>query len=120
MPTKRRRVTRGRNGAVTMDNLPFEQLLQLAAGWMPGASNERERRFTHWVTWKDFLTTWVAVRDEFLSREQWGDPPVFAEQVYQTFGASGPPANITHDELHAAIAAAEDEAAAELLADIKI
>ena len=103
-----------------MDTLEFEQLLQLAAGWSPENTSARERKFVKWETWKDFLSTWVAVRDEFLSREQWGAPPVFAEQVYQTFGASGPPANATYDDIRVAIAAAEDAAAAELLADVRV
>jgi hypothetical protein len=46
--------------------------------------------------------------------------PAFAEQVYRLYGAKGPPANATYNEIKAAIAAAEDQAATEILADVKV
>ena len=120
MPTKRRRVVRGRNGATTMDDLQFEQLLQLAAGWSPGKANANEQRYTKWETWGDFMATWVAVRDEYLARKQWGATPVFAEQVYKIYGAKGPPANATYEDMLVAFAAAEDDNVAELLASVNL
>src|SRR5215203_1796692 len=121
MPTTRRRRTREHNGAITMDKLDFGQLLQLGGeGWSPRISNEPKQNFVKWVTWKDFMATWVAVRDEFLSHEQWGRPPVFAEQIYNAYGIKGPPDDATYEEIRTAIAAAEDRDIEELLADVKL
>jgi hypothetical protein len=76
------------------------------------------------ITWEQFLATRVAVRDEYMAHEVWGinDGPDgnFAEKVYKTFGAKGPPANATYEEIRAAIAAAEDEAVEEILADRRL
>ena len=102
-----------------MDNLPFEALLELGAGWSP-PKNEFQAGRSRWQTWPQFMADWLAVRDEYLEHRQWGNGEVFAESVFRVFGAKGPPAHYGYIEVRDALAAAEDEAAAELLADIKI
>jgi hypothetical protein len=123
MPTKRKRVTRGRKGAITMDTLPFECLLQFAAGWHPPV-NEFEVSRSHWLTWREFMADWLAVRDEYMAHESWGinlgDQGEFAERVYQTYGAKGPPARATYDEVKAGIAAAENETVVKMLEGIDV
>jgi hypothetical protein len=120
MPTKRKRLPRGRKGAVSMDSLTIPQLLCFMGGWQP-PTNDFDRRYGGWDTWKEFMADWVAVREECLASEPFQrSGPNFAEQVYKTFGAKGPPANATSDDVRAAFVAAEDEAAAELLADVEL
>lgn len=98
----------------------MEQLLCFMAGWHP-PRNEFEKRYGDWDTWAEFMADWVAVREECLASEPFrrGDSN-FAEQVYKTFGAKGPPSGATYDDVKAAIAAAEDEAATELLSDVDL
>jgi hypothetical protein len=102
-----------------MDTLPFECLLEFAAGWRP-PRNEFEQARSYWQTWAQFMSTWLQVREEYLAREQWGSGDIFAEQVYKVYGAKGPSAGTTSDEVRAAIEAAQDAAAGELLADVRI
>ena len=117
MPTKRKRVTRGRRGVVTLNTLPFRCLLEFLAGWSPPAGFEQHAR---WVTWAHFMADWLAVRGDFMQHSQWGQGDVFAENVYKVFGAKGPPSHYGYDDVLEAIAAAEDDAAAELLADVAV
>jgi hypothetical protein len=119
MPTKRKRLPRGRNGTMTMDSLPFECLLEFAAGWSP-PKNEYQAGRSHWRTWAAFMSDWLAVRDEYMQHVQWGKGDVFAENVLKVYGTKGPPANATSDDVRAAFAAAEDEAVAEMLEDVSL
>src|SRR4051812_43886910 len=107
MPTKRKRITRGRNGAITMRSFSFRCLLSFAAGWRP-PTNEFEKSRSPWLTWAEFMADWLAVRDEYLAHETWGNmgndggQGIFAENVYKTYGAKGPPADTTYEDIRAA------------------
>lgn len=98
----------------------MEQLLCFMGGWHP-PHNELDRRYGGWSTWKEFMADWIAVREECLASEPFQrSGPNFAEQVYQCFGAKGPPVDASYDDVKAAFAAAEDKALSEMLADVKV
>lgn len=119
MPTKRKRRTRQRQGPVSLNSISLEQLLSFMAGWHP-PKNEFDLRYGGWLTWAQFMADWLAIRDEFLAREDLNREPAFAEQVYKIYGAKGPPSGSTYDDIKRAIAAAEDKAVEEMLADVEV
>lgn len=114
MPTKRKRISRGRTGRLTMDSLVFGELLAFMAGWRPPC-NEFETSRSRWLTWAGFMADWLTVRDEFLEHPQWGSGDVFAEDIYRVFGAKGPPTEYGYDEVREAM---EAESLRQLLSDV--
>src|SRR5215217_6198102 len=102
MPTKRKRRTRARAGKLSMYSFGISGLLNFIGGWHP-PQGEFELRRSHWLTWKEFLSDWVAVREECLTTEDFQhNGSYFAEQVLRAYGPKGPPADATYEDICAA------------------
>mgnify|MGYP007071627440 FL=1 len=103
-----------------MNSFRIGHLLQFMAGWHP-PRNEFQLNRSRWRTWAEYIGEWIEIREECLATEEFQrGGPNFAEQVYKTYGAKGPPMNATYDEIEAAIAENEDATVAVMLADVKV
>jgi hypothetical protein len=76
-----------RRARLTLDALPFSNILDLLWGWAPPAT-EFARSCSRWQTWDDYCRDYEDVRAELLAHAHlighWNDgEPPFAEAVYQ-------------------------------------
>jgi hypothetical protein len=100
MPTKRQRIGRNRTQK-TVQSLLFTELMAFEGGWtplsaqnVPWRDNPEQQARQLWQSWREFLSDWEAVRDDWARQ----DPPpggtpfeeTFAERLYQQYGVDGP------------------------------
>ena len=84
MPTKRRRLARGRI-TLTLLDIGIRGRLDFTVGWAP-PGNAFERTRSRWTTYRQYLDDYTAVRDEMLARHP-RRPEDFAETLYERVGS---------------------------------